>query len=76
MCGGFPAIYSREARQMAEIAQQRADAAMARVSWERKIARLLKEDLNVDVNPQALRVFIRARWAELSLCAHRIHEGK
>lgn len=43
---------------------------------EGEIARMFKENLGVEINPQALRMFIRSRWVELALLAHRIHDGK
>lgn len=40
------------------------------------IARLIREDLGVDVNPQALRMFVRSRWKEISRNAHLIEGGR
>jgi hypothetical protein len=40
---------------------------------EISLAKLLKDDLGVEINPQALRMFIRARWDRVSLLAHVIH---
>ena len=43
---------------------------------EERIATMVREDLGVTVNPQALRMFIRARWARLSKAAHEVHDGR
>jgi hypothetical protein len=43
---------------------------------EERIATMVREDLGVTVNPQALRMFIRTRWARLSKAAHEIHDGR
>lgn len=43
---------------------------------EKLLAKMFKEDLNVDIEPQALRMFIRMRWDRVSATAHAIHEGK
>jgi len=48
----------------------------ARSAPEVFLAKLLKDDLGVEINPQALRMFIRAQWGNISACAHKIHEGK
>lgn len=40
------------------------------------LAKAFKEDLGVEINPQALRMFIRMRWSRVSALAHLIHEGK
>ncbi len=40
------------------------------------IAEMFKQDLGVDINPQALRIFLRTRWDRLSPLAHRIQDGK
>jgi hypothetical protein len=40
---------------------------------ETLLAKLFKDDLNVDMHPQALRMFIRARWSKVSTLAHNIH---
>lgn len=40
------------------------------------LAKAFKDDLNVTLNPQALRLFIRWRWERVQKLAHAIHEGK
>lgn len=42
---------------------------------EISLAHAFKSDLNVDINPQALRMFIRTRWSRVSTLAHKIHEA-
>jgi hypothetical protein len=42
---------------------------------EERIAKMLKDDLGVTVNAQALRMFIRTRWARLSKAAHEVHDA-
>lgn len=39
------------------------------------LAKCFRDDLGVDINPQALRMFIRARWDRISCLGHKIHEG-
>lgn len=41
---------------------------------EYQLAALLSDDLNIYVNPQALRVFLRARWDKVSKLAHEVHD--
>lgn len=43
---------------------------------EEIITDLIQKDLGVTINPQAWRMFIRARWDTIHGPAHRIHEGK
>lgn len=43
---------------------------------EETLAKAFKEDLGVDIHPQALRMFIRARWNRISVLAHAIHDGE
>lgn len=43
---------------------------------EEVLVEMIKEDLGVDINPQAWRMFIRTRWSRISPLAHRINEGK
>lgn len=40
---------------------------------ERKLAELLARETGVSINPQALRMFIRAHWSKVSALAHDIH---
>ncbi len=40
------------------------------------MARSLRADLGIDVNPQALRIYIRACWADISRLAHAIHNDR
>jgi hypothetical protein len=42
---------------------------------EERIAKMLKDDLGVTVNPQALRMFLRTRWSAMSKAAHEIHDA-
>jgi hypothetical protein len=46
------------------------------IAPEQRIATMVREDLGVTVNPQALRMFIRTRWARLSKAAHEVHDGR
>lgn len=43
---------------------------------EQIMVNMIREDLGVVIEPQAWRMFIRARWGKLMPLAHRIHEGK
>lgn len=43
---------------------------------ESALARELRDELGVDINPQALRIFIRSRWPTVSRLAHAIHGGE
>lgn len=40
---------------------------------EKLLAREFKDELGVDINPQALRMFIRSRWHRISTLSHAIH---
>lgn len=40
---------------------------------EKTLAEVMKRDLNVEVSPEALRLFILMRWDRVSLLAHAIH---
>lgn len=40
---------------------------------EETLARMLKDDLSIEISPQALRMFIRFRWETISKLAHDIH---
>lgn len=44
-------------------------------SSEQIMVSLIKQDLGVDIDPQAWRMFLRHRWERISPLAHRIHEG-
>ena len=46
------------------------------IAPEQRIADMVREDLGLNVHPQALRMFIRARWARLSKAAHEVHDGR
>lgn len=35
---------------------------------------MLKNEIGVDVNPQALRLFMRYHWGKVSRLAHKIHD--
>lgn len=39
------------------------------------LAREFKDELGVDINPQALRIFIRMRWNRIASLAHKIHDA-
>lgn len=45
-----------------------------RQSPESILANTIAKDLGVTVNPQALRMFIRARWMWIRHLAHAIHK--
>jgi hypothetical protein len=38
------------------------------------LAKAFKDDLGVEINPQALRMFIRMRWIRVAGLAHAIHD--
>ena len=40
---------------------------------EEKLAQLMVADLNVQVPPRELRMFIRANWRRISALSHAIH---
>lgn len=40
------------------------------------LAKAFREDLGVEINPQALRMFVRSRWDRVQKLAHMIHDGK
>jgi hypothetical protein len=42
---------------------------------EDRLAKMVRDDLGVSINPQALRMFIRTRWARVSKAAHEIHDA-
>ena len=54
-----------------------------KMDWDEKtseapevlLSRAFKQDLNVEINPQALRMFIRSRWDRVQKLAHKIHDG-
>jgi hypothetical protein len=39
-----------------------------------KLAQLMKREMDVEVNPKLLRLFLRAHWSKVSALAHAIHE--
>lgn len=41
---------------------------------ERRLAELFKAELNVDMEPQALRMFVRHNWRLITAYAHAIHD--
>ena len=45
-------------------------------SSEEVFVEMIKQDLGVDINAQAWRMFIRQRFDRIAPLAHRIHEGK
>lgn len=48
----------------------------AGLRYERPEVLLAKEfsnELGIDINPQALRIFIRSKWSRISTLAHSIH---
>lgn len=44
------------------------------VSPEITLAREFKDELGVEIDPQSLRMFIKARWDRISFLAHKIHD--
>lgn len=42
---------------------------------EERLAKMVRDDLGVTINHQALRMFIRTRWARVSKAAHEIHDA-
>lgn len=42
---------------------------------EYALSSLMLNELSVHIPPLALRVFVRAHWAEIAKLAHSIHEG-
>lgn len=57
-------------------AQLAAQSAVDEPASEIALAKMLKDDLSVSVEPQALRMFIRYRWNRVQTLAHRIYDGK
>lgn len=53
-----------------------ADAGEESRKSEQIMVDMIREDLGVTIDPQALRMFIRQRWSQFTPLAHRIHEGK
>jgi hypothetical protein len=43
---------------------------------EQVMSDMMRDDLGINVDPQAWRMFLRYRWNRLTMLAHRIHEGK
>jgi hypothetical protein len=43
---------------------------------EQALSDLIREELGVTVEPQALRMFVRHNWFRIAALAHRIHEGR
>ena len=43
---------------------------------EKRLASLMYRELGVQINEQALRMFIRAHWSKVSALAHDIHDEK
>lgn len=37
------------------------------------MVQMMKDDLGVEINPQAWRMFLRYRWERFAPLAHRIH---
>ena len=42
---------------------------------EEKLAKTIKDDLGVEISPQALRMLIRMRWGHILALAHIIHRA-
>ena len=40
---------------------------------EQSLAAEFQKELGVEINPQALRMFIRSRWGRVKVLAHAIH---
>jgi hypothetical protein len=47
----------------------------AEPSPEDRIATMVQQDFGVRLSPQAIRMFIRLRWARVSKAAHEIHDA-
>jgi hypothetical protein len=45
-------------------------------SAHEKLADLMSREMDVQVNPKVLRMFIRAHWSKVSLLSHAIHEQR
>lgn len=43
---------------------------------EEVMVEMLRQDLGIEVNAQAWRMFLRERWTRFAPLAARIHEGK
>ena len=46
------------------------------IAPELELANLLKADLGIEINPQALRMWVRWRWQDLIVAAHQIHRAE
>lgn len=46
-----------------------------RVKPEQSLSELMHRELDVDIDPVALKLFIRAYWSRVSAYAHSIHEN-
>lgn len=49
---------------------------LGKTEWEKPevlLASEFQKELGVEINPQALRMFIRSRWWKISGLAHSIH---
>lgn len=42
---------------------------------EIQLSNLIKQDFDVELNPAHLRLFIQAKWPQITNLAHRIHEA-
>lgn len=40
---------------------------------EQRLSRLFKSELNIDISPDALRIFVRSQWKLVAAYAHAIH---
>lgn len=61
---------------LAEAAQEEARAKVAFADPSESLARLMREELGVEVSSPALFNFIRRRWHRVSALAHKIHEAE
>ena len=43
---------------------------------EEQLSKIFKDELGVDINPQALRLLLRWQWHKMQTLAHKIHDGK
>lgn len=42
---------------------------------ERRLSEIMARELDVSIDPIALRLFLRSNWTIVSGLAHRIHDG-
>jgi hypothetical protein len=42
---------------------------------EEALAALMNKELNVNVSPEAVRLFVLLRWSRISVLAHQVHDN-